>query len=480
MNQTDLKLRQDQAEAFTHAEVDANWTELENRTKHSEDGYNSMAEVGAKLKTLVESSTEALPPIIDPPYANIAAMLADQGSQVTGYIYEVTDASADPNIGEVEVAFYKKKASSTATLADDYQPISDTEILIIQQSTSNKVFGVQAVQSNTIPIDEVANNKIAFEYDEVAEVLTAAVFNKKFSDSIVNIVAHFANYDYLLRIYNSVNDKYYELPVTGFATVNVDYTIATLGGNVPSTDEIDIGAAVDVMFMPLRKDNPSKFLGTYISLANLQAAHPTASAGNYADVDTGVSSDVQRYIWDINDTKWVAQAGAGGTTEMDAMTQATVVKTTPVDADTFAVSDSEAAGVFKALSWANIKATLKTYFDTLYVAVSNLKTQAITGTRVTASVSSTYAINLSNGDVFVLTMTADTTFSFSNLPTGTNTKTFEVLLTGAFTPTFPAYAVATPSSDTYDGAVRNRYIFDVINGTSSSEDIITTIENLAS
>lgn len=41
-------------------------------------------------------------------------------------------------------------------------------------------------------------------------------------------------------------------------------------------------------------------------------------------------------------------------------------KTTPVDADTIPLIDSAAANVLKKVTWANIKATLKTYFDTLY------------------------------------------------------------------------------------------------------------------
>ncbi|NBW14124.1 MAG: hypothetical protein EBR82_39615 [Caulobacteraceae bacterium] len=43
-------------------------------------------------------------------------------------------------------------------------------------------------------------------------------------------------------------------------------------------------------------------------------------------------------------------------------------KTTPVDADTIPLSDSAAAGGLKKLSWANLKATAKTYFDTIYQA----------------------------------------------------------------------------------------------------------------
>lgn len=44
-------------------------------------------------------------------------------------------------------------------------------------------------------------------------------------------------------------------------------------------------------------------------------------------------------------------------------------KTTPVDADMVWLVDSQAWNILKKLSWANIKATLKTYFDTLYVTI---------------------------------------------------------------------------------------------------------------
>jgi hypothetical protein len=44
-------------------------------------------------------------------------------------------------------------------------------------------------------------------------------------------------------------------------------------------------------------------------------------------------------------------------------------KATPVDADELGLIDSAASWVLKVLTWANVKATLKTYFDTLYDAL---------------------------------------------------------------------------------------------------------------
>ncbi len=49
-------------------------------------------------------------------------------------------------------------------------------------------------------------------------------------------------------------------------------------------------------------------------------------------------------------------------------------KTTPVDADTVPLIDSAASNVLKKVTWANIKATLKTYFDTLYQAAGSYLT----------------------------------------------------------------------------------------------------------
>jgi hypothetical protein len=52
------------------------------------------------------------------------------------------------------------------------------------------------------------------------------------------------------------------------------------------------------------------YKGVYVSLGALNIAYPTASAGDYANVDPGVASDVARYIWDADDNIWVQATGA--------------------------------------------------------------------------------------------------------------------------------------------------------------------------
>jgi hypothetical protein len=57
---------------------------------------------------------------------------------------------------------------------------------------------------------------------------------------------------------------------------------------------------------------PGHYRGTFTTLAALQSGVTTPVAGDYGDVDAGVGSDVQRYIWDATDTKWVMQGATGG------------------------------------------------------------------------------------------------------------------------------------------------------------------------
>lgn len=63
-------------------------------------------------------------------------------------------------------------------------------------------------------------------------------------------------------------------------------------------------------------------------------------------------------------------ADLGGAAGVASSTHSATSKTTPVDADELPMVDSADSWSLKKLTWANLKATLKTYFDTLYLGIS--------------------------------------------------------------------------------------------------------------
>ncbi|MBK5213645.1 MAG: hypothetical protein JJE55_08305 [Flavobacteriaceae bacterium] len=126
MEQTPIKLRQNQPNRFEIEEVDANWTELDVRTANNEEGYNSIAEIAGKVKDL-ETAGEAT--TIENEYLTIAPLLAGQVDQTPASLQYVEDASDDPEIVE-GYAYYEKLATSTADLSD-YRLLGQAEVDVI-------------------------------------------------------------------------------------------------------------------------------------------------------------------------------------------------------------------------------------------------------------------------------------------------------------------------------------------------------------
>lgn len=68
-----------------------------------------------------------------------------------------------------------------------------------------------------------------------------------------------------------------------------------------------------------KADYVQHYRGVFSSKAALDAAIPSANAGDYADIDSGINFDVIRAVWDVTDNKWVvAQANIAQNTDQVA------------------------------------------------------------------------------------------------------------------------------------------------------------------
>lgn len=101
-------------------------------------------------------------------------------------------------------------------------------------------------------------------------------------------------------------------------------------------------------------------------------------------------------------------SGNETTTTIGALINGATAKATPVDADYLGLMDSAASNILKKLSWANVKATLKTYFDTLYAPIggSSFTWTEVTGTTQAMAVNNGYIANNAAQVVHTLPATA--------------------------------------------------------------------------
>lgn len=126
--------------------------------------------------------------------------------------------------------------------------------------------------------------------------------------------------------------------------------------------------------------------------------------------------------------------------EMLSNVEDSASKTTPADADMIPLKDSAASNILKQLTWTNLKATLKTYFDTVYAAIGAVTGSGLTmatGKLLGRSTASTGAIEeitvgtgltlsagslSASGGITLATLqnsTSGTSIDFTGIPSGT-------------------------------------------------------------
>ena len=92
-------------------------------------------------------------------------------------------------------------------------------------------------------------------------------------------------------------------------------------------------------------------------------------------------------------------------------------KTSVSDSDLFGILDSAASFITKKLTFANIKSTIKTYTDTLYVALANFLEEKINGTAIEdLDMHTNYSVNLSSAAHGRYRLTGNTNLTFTNTP----------------------------------------------------------------
>jgi hypothetical protein len=104
---------------------------------------------------------------------------------------------------------------------------------------------------------------------------------------------------------------------------------------------------------PITVSNTPTVVATVAPVIAIPAA--TASVDGYVTSSQITKLNGIEALADVTDAENIASSIVG-----------VANKVTPVDADSMGLIDSAAANVLKETTWANIKTTLKTYFDTLY------------------------------------------------------------------------------------------------------------------
>jgi len=222
---------------------------------------------------------------------------------------------------------------------------------------------------------------------------------------------------------NGSVDLYYN----GVKKLETDNAGITVSGNIIVSGTVDgIDIATDVAANTLKVTNATHS-GDVTGATELTIANSAVTLAKMANMATasliyrktaGDGAPEVNTLATLKTDLGLTGTNSGNetTTTIGALVNGATAKTTPVDADMIPLMDSAASNIIKKLSWANIKATLKTYFDSL--------TTTLTNKRITKRVYSTTSLStltVASDSYDIAKLTAQAASLIIANPTGTPT-----------------------------------------------------------
>ncbi len=196
--------------------------------------------------------------------------------------------------------------------------------------------------------------------DAQAAIVEALTDAKTYADSlVVGLLDDRGVFDASVNAYPSSGGS-----GTAGAILKGDLWNISVAGTLPTGQAVEVGDWVRALV-----DTPGNTQANWAIIQN-NIGYVAENQANKTDTMAGNEASSTKYlsskgVYDyLTGLVWLTAAIFGN------WFVALTGKTTPVDGDSLLLSDSASSGDAKKVTWANVKATLKAYFDGLYVALT--------------------------------------------------------------------------------------------------------------
>ena len=251
------------------------------------------------------------------------------------------NAATESALGIVELAEDGESAANVVVQGDDAR-LSDARTPTAHNHTESEITDLDHDDTDAIhdnvdgEIAAVAEKTTPVDAD-VALIEDSAASNAKKRLSWANLKATLKSY--LDTLYAVLGHTHTESEITDLDHIDADAMHDNVDGEIHAITEKTTPVDADELVI---EDSEASHAKKRLQIANLPG---------------GTDTDA------IHDN-------------VDGEIAAVAEKTTPVDADVALIEDSAASNAKKRLSWANLKATLKTYTDTLYAVLGHTHTES--------------------------------------------------------------------------------------------------------